>query len=116
MPATKTARILRAAVLALVAANLLFYGFFVALEAWPGLEVLWHSVRYTAGHCSRWKVIADSRERRRGDQIARRVQSESRRIRQDAVYTQWETPRGRFWIPTDTDVLPALLAQHETHA
>jgi len=106
------ARILRATTFSIVAGTVLFLGLTAAVAAYPGLPVLWRPVHYTASTCNSWKVVKDSHDRKRWNEATQQIRSQSHIVQSDGTYTQWDTPRGRFWIPTDSAVLPIILAQH----
>lgn len=114
MPGTRPfwAKVLKATTLCIAVGTVSIFGLTAAVVVYPGLPVLWRPVHYTASTCNSWKVVRDSYDRKRWYKVIDQIRANSHIVQSDSTYTQWDTPRGRFWIPTGTAVLPFILAQH----
>lgn len=65
-------------------------------------------------HCSLTQAMASWRHTEELRAAKDRILAASRRVKQEANFTQWETPYGLFWIPHGNDyVLPFNLAEQE---
>jgi len=65
-------------------------------------------------HCSLAQAMASWRHTEALRAAKDRILAASRRVKEEANFTQWETPYGLFWIPIGNDyVLPFNLAEQE---
>lgn len=83
--------------------------------AYPPLIILGMRGQVSSPYCTKWQTFLESKILFDQQHSEDRIRKASRLVQHDGPLELWETPNGRFWIPTDKGdtVLHLLLAQQQ---
>jgi FkbM family methyltransferase len=89
----------------------------LAVWAYPPLIILATPGHVSSPYCTKWQTVLESNVLVDQRHFEERIRKASHLVQRDGPLELWETPNGRFWIPTDKSdshtVLHLLLAQQE---
>src|SRR5579872_1416445 len=83
--------------------------------AYPPLIIFGRPGLASSPYCTQWKTFVESKVLLDQEKLEARIRKDSALIERDGPIELWQTPHGRFWVPTDEglSVLHILLAQQE---
>lgn len=85
-----------------------------ALYFFPGLSILVGEVKDTSPYCTMGKAVTDARFKIQQDRDARQLQAASKKVRSENGLDLWDTPQGKWWLPSGSDeILFVLLGQQD---
>ena len=106
--------LLRALILIVTICGIGTIGFVAVAQRYPGIIWLMDDLAYVSPYCPGWRVVLDSNVQVEQLYETDRISNESSVIATTDARDLWDTPQGRFWIPSgNPDILPILLAQQE---
>jgi FkbM family methyltransferase len=87
----------------------------LAVWAYPPLIVFGMHGHVSSPYCTKWQAFLETKVLLDQGNFEERIRKASVLVQRDGQLELWETPHGRFWIPTDNGntVLHLLLAQQE---
>ncbi len=88
----------------------------IGIYVHPGLHLINDNVQSRSPYCSLLKGVLDARLQLEQHQSAKEMFKRSRLISREDAIELWETPLGRYWVPSDRDsglLLCFLLAQQQ---